>query len=369
MGSVLDVAFTKIVLHHRGPRLRDPKVRTNVVHHFLYVNGTDAAECVALHILFQQFIRVQLRAVRGQKENSDLCSMLIQPAPHRSGLVDGVTVGNQKYFSLRLSRQPQQTTKKIQKHPRRETLTENHESQPPPIGDGRDHVAAKALTGAKYHRRLSASSVGSSRLMVRTQPHLIQPMNLRLKLSRQFSNRWIFFLQPFPHRGRILFIRSAHRLLRGQTPGAQIASHRPHRNLQIKFSRQQLLHRFSGPQRKGQAQLVRTTADNVAHRRSCLMRCQSRNRRSSPPVCFQRPSSFPFHHPHPAAHCTASYPEDSSHLSLRKTFLNCLHDSSAKIFLSFRRQRASILVSHARHTNTLFSECHLYYAPISKGKL
>jgi hypothetical protein len=32
--------------------------------------------------------------------------------------------------------------------------------------------------------------------------------------------------------------------------------------------------------------------------------------------------------------------------------------------LSFRRQRASILVSHARHTNTLFSECHLYYAPI-----
>jgi IS5 family transposase len=34
-------------------------------------------------------------------------------------------------------------------------------------------------------------------------------MNLRLKLARQFSNRWIFFLQPFPHRGRILFIRSA----------------------------------------------------------------------------------------------------------------------------------------------------------------
>src|SRR6266481_298564 len=193
-------------------------------------------------------------------------------------------------------------------------------------------------------------------------------MNLRLKLSCLGSNRWIFFLQPFPHRRRILFVRSAHRLLRGQTPGPQIASYRPHRNLHLELSRQQLLHRFSGPQRKGQAQLVRATAENVAHRRSCLMRCQSRNRRSSPPVRFQRPSSFPFHHPHPAAHCTASYPEDSSHLSLRKTFLNCLHDSSAKIFLSFRRQRASILVSHARHTNTLFSECHLYYAPISNER-
>src|ERR1700758_3039206 len=190
-------------------------------------------------------------------------------------------------------------------------------------------------------------------------------MNLRLKLSCLCSNRWIFFLQPFPHRRRILFVRSSHRLLRGQAPGPQIASHRPHRNLHSKLSRQQLLYRFSCPQRKGQAQLVRATAENVAHGRGCLMRCQSRNRRSSSPLCFQRPVSFPFHHPHPAAHCTSSSPKDSSHLSLRKTFLNCLNDSPAKIFLSFRRQRASILVSHARHTNTLFSECHLYYAPIS----
>src|SRR5713226_773832 len=191
-------------------------------------------------------------------------------------------------------------------------------------------------------------------------------MNLRLKLSRQFPNRWIFFLQPFPYRGRILFIRAAHRLLWGQTPGAQIASHRPHRNLQIEFSRQQLLHRFSGPQRKGQAQLVWTTADNVPHRRGCLMWCQSRNRRPSATSCFQRPTSYAFHQPHPSAHRTSSYPEDSSHLSLRKTFLNCLNDSPPKVFLSFRRQRASILVSHARQTNTLFSDCHLYYAPISK---
>src|SRR5271170_4374539 len=190
-------------------------------------------------------------------------------------------------------------------------------------------------------------------------------MNLRLKLSCLCSNRWIFLLQPFPHRRRILFVRSAHRLLRGQTPGSQIASHRPHRNLHSELSRQQLLHRFSGPQRKRQAQLVRATTENVAHRRGCWMRCQPRNRRSSSPLCLQRPSSFPFHHPHPAAHCTASYPEDSSRLSLRKTFLNCRYDSPAKIFLSLRRQRASILVSHARHTITLFSKCHLYYAPIS----
>src|SRR3989442_13308919 len=193
-------------------------------------------------------------------------------------------------------------------------------------------------------------------------------MNLGLQLSRQFSNRWIFFLQPFPHCGRILFVRSSHRLLRGQTPGSQIASPRPHRNLQIEFSRQQILHRFPRPQCKGQVQLVRTTTDNVAHRRGCLMWCQSRNWRPSSTSRFQRSTSYAFHQPPPAAHRTSSYPENPSRLGLRKTFLNGLNGSPAKVFLSFRRQRASILFSHARHATTLPSECHLYYAPISNSK-
>src|SRR6202162_3952600 len=190
-------------------------------------------------------------------------------------------------------------------------------------------------------------------------------MNLALTLSRNFANRRLFFLQPFPYRSRILFVRSSHRLLRGQAPGSQIAPHRPHRNLHIEFSRQQLLHRFPGPQGKRQAQLVRTTADYVAHRRSCLMRRQSRNRRPSSTSCFQCPTSCAFHKPHPAAHRTSSDPENPSRLGLRKTFLNCLNDSPAKVFLGFPRQRASILFSHARHTNTLPVACHLYYAPIS----
>ena len=58
------MAFAKIVLHQLGPSLSDPKVRTNVVHHFLNVYGTDTAQGVRLHILVQQFIRIQFRAVR-----------------------------------------------------------------------------------------------------------------------------------------------------------------------------------------------------------------------------------------------------------------------------------------------------------------
>jgi len=77
-----------------------------------------------------------------------------------------VTIHNQKHLLPGLPRQAQQTAKKIQKHPRRKTLSENHEGQPSSIGDGRDHVAAKPLTRTKDHWRLPAPSVGSPNLMV-----------------------------------------------------------------------------------------------------------------------------------------------------------------------------------------------------------
>ena len=74
---------------------------------------------------------------------------------------------------------------------------------------------------------------------------------------------------------------------------------------------------------------------------------------------FQRPASYPLHHPHPAVHRTSSDSENSSRLTLRKTLLNGFNDSPAKVFLSFRRQRASILVSHA-DTLTHYSQTVIY---------
>src|SRR5713101_8557880 len=99
------------------------------------------------------------------------------------------------------------------------------------------------------------------------------------------------------------------------------------------------------------------------------MRCQSRNCRPSSTSCFQCPTSYAFQQPHPAAHRTASYPENPGRLGLRKTLLNSLDDSPAKIFLGFSWKRTSILFFHARNTTTLFRECHLYYAPISNDDI
>src|ERR1700730_5975856 len=70
--------------------------------------------------------------------------MLCQPSIHQPGLVCRLTI----HFPPGLPRQSQETTEEIHKHLCGEALTENHEGQPAPIGDRRDHVAPETLTGA-----------------------------------------------------------------------------------------------------------------------------------------------------------------------------------------------------------------------------
>ena len=359
------MAFAKEVPHQLRLGLRDSKIRADVAHHLPHVHRTDTAQSIGLHILVQQFIRIQFRTVGRQPENSNLPGMLRQPSIHRPRFVHRVAISNQKHSSPRFPRQSQEAAKKIQKHPRGEALTENHERQPAPISDRGDHVAPETLTSPQHNRRLPATSVGSPSLMVGTQSHLVQPMNLRLIPPRQPPNRGVFFLQPFPHGSRVLFVSSPHRFLRSQTPGPQITSHRPHRDFQIEFSGQQRLHRFSGPQGKGQAQLIGASAHNITHCRGCLMRRQPRNRRPPSTPCFQRPASGSFQQPHPPVHRAPRHSEDPRRFGLRKTLLNGFNDSPAKVFLSFARQRAGILFFHAPHTTTSPSICHLYYALIS----
>src|SRR5579872_5568126 len=137
------MAFTKVVLPQSGPSLSDVQVGAQVTHHLVDIWRTDAAEGVGLYILVQQLIRIQFRTVRGQAEYPDLFSALGEPAAHRSRLVHRMAI-------------------EIQKHPRREALTKNHEGHPPTIGNRRDHVAAKTLPCAEHDRGLPAASITAS---------------------------------------------------------------------------------------------------------------------------------------------------------------------------------------------------------------
>src|SRR2546422_285085 len=145
------MTFAKVVLHQLRSALGNAQIGADVAHQLLLVDGADAAERVGFHVLVQQFIGIQFRAVGRKPEELDARRVLCQPATHRRRLVHGVAIQNQKHFP---GDQTQQATQKIQKDRRGEALVKNHEGQSTAIGDCRDQVAAEALTGARHHGKV-----------------------------------------------------------------------------------------------------------------------------------------------------------------------------------------------------------------------
>jgi len=103
---------------------------------------------------------------------------------HQPGFVYRMTIHNQKYFPSGLPRQSHQAVKKIQKHPCRETLAKNHKGQPPPISDGRDRVAAKALTGAPSWAEFSRLQKQNRKLL-----ELVGEITFKLSMTKKTVER------------------------------------------------------------------------------------------------------------------------------------------------------------------------------------
>src|SRR5437899_13044975 len=359
------MTFAKVVLHQLRSALGNAQIGADVAHQLLLVDGADAAERVGFHVLVQQFIGIQFRAVGRKPEELDARRVLCQPATHRRRLVHGVAIQNQKHFP---GDQTQQATQKIQKDRRGEALVKNHEGQSTAIGEGRDQVAAEALTGARHHGRLAAASIGAAGLMVGAQPHLVAPVNLGLFSLGLRPDGRVFLLQPSPHGGRVLFVGAPHRLLWRQTPGPQIAPHRPDRHVHAEPSGQQLLHRFPRPQRERQTQLVRAPAQNQPHGGGCLRRSQARAGRPSATPGLQPRTPFSLPKAHPAVDRSSRHPEQPRGLGLCKALANRLHHKPAQSLLRLGRKRTRILSFHVPNDGPDSGTCQLFYAPISNGR-
>src|SRR3974377_1250593 len=99
----------------------------------------------------------------------------LEPARRLASLMGRVLVYNQDDLSANLSFQP---LKKSDKHPRIESLFEDHEIKPPPVGNRGNHIASEALARAMNHGRVTPPTPGAARLVGGSQPHLIAPMDL-----------------------------------------------------------------------------------------------------------------------------------------------------------------------------------------------
>lgn len=248
--------FSKIVFDPFRTSLGAPKVAPNIFQQLHFVPGAFSAHRIGLHILIEQFIRVQLGAITGQEKKTHPQSMLFHPSLRRGGQMNRMPIHNQKNFSFGMANQ---SAEKSCKNGGGEPLFKDHERQLTPIRDCRNHITPKSLPCPQNDWGLPASSPRSSCLMIRPHPHFVAPKDRRSFLFGTNTNGWIFLFQPLAHFCWVLLVSSAKRFLRRKTPLLKITPHRPNRQRYSKFSNDQLLHRFPSPQNKRHLELIGTS--------------------------------------------------------------------------------------------------------------
>lgn len=270
--------------------LRTPQAGADVAEHLLLGTWTPATLGGGFDVMVQKLIRIQLGAVTGQCEETNLVRPFRRPLSYFRRPMDGMAVENQEDRTRAV---PQQSTKKADEHLAVESLLEHHESQTPSVSERRDEIASESLASSRNDRRLAAFAVTGAGLMVTPQAHLVAPVDFRPHCSGFSANRRILLLKPTLNGPRNLLVGPSQRFLRREAPLLQITSDRPHRDAQTEPLGQQLADRFSGPQGKGKSKLIGAAVADQPHRRGRLPSCQSAAAWPTTWLRSQRPFAAP----------------------------------------------------------------------------
>ena len=127
-----------------GFALGSADVASDDAAHVPAVDGSLAADGVGLHVLVEELVRVQLRALGREKERLGLRRVSFEPALRPRGLVDRVPVDDEDFSSC----VSYQASEELREYGRVELLLEEHEDELLPVRDRGDHVAPKALACA-----------------------------------------------------------------------------------------------------------------------------------------------------------------------------------------------------------------------------
>jgi len=118
--------FLKVASDNLRLSLSAPQVRPDLAHHFALVLRALAANRIGLHILVEQFIRIQLWTVSRQKDHPHGLAMGFEPLLHFSGTVNRMTIYNEVHVPPTVFHKP---LEKLDHHRTGEPLFEHHECQ------------------------------------------------------------------------------------------------------------------------------------------------------------------------------------------------------------------------------------------------
>ena len=138
----MDMLFHKVPTNNLWSALSTPEIASDIFQHLCFILGPAFAHRVALHILIEEFIRIQFGAVSRQEEHLDRIDVGKKPARDFSGPVYWMPVRDQENSTTSIVLD--QSSKELDKHVGGELFFKDHKIQMALVGNGRYHVAAEA---------------------------------------------------------------------------------------------------------------------------------------------------------------------------------------------------------------------------------
>src|SRR3989337_1027590 len=207
----------KITADHIGVALATTEEAPHGRNQFRRGFGTSTADGVALHVLVEHLIGIEVGAVAGPAAQVDPPGVCAHPSRDACGPVNRMAVDDQENLPRNLA---DQSFEEVQEHPILEPLAEDHEVHSPPVGDGGDHSAPDPLPRPREARRLPPAPVGPSRHMVGTHPQLVSPVNLGSLPLCPRPDRRVLLVQPPAHPLRVPLKGKDAPASAGETPTA-----------------------------------------------------------------------------------------------------------------------------------------------------
>ena len=336
----------KIISDNLRSALSTSQIRANLLQHLRLIVGTLPTHRIGLDVLIKKFVRIQLRTVPRQVEQSELLAVPMDPAFDPFGTMHRMTIHNQKDFPPVLFDQP---PKKVDHHRCGESRLENHKGQSAPVGDRRDHIAAKPLTGSWNNRRLPLETITASGLMIGTHPHFVAPVDVGAFAVGLLTDCRIVVFQPVLDGFGVLLVSATKWFLRRKAPAFQIPTHRPNRNRKAVSFFHQLAYCVARPQGEGKFQLIGTSVGNQADKCSCLMTGQTRPMFGAALVGLQSSVATFSVRLEPIVNRCSSHAKDVTSLDLRHVlFENRMNHSVPQFLLRWRRKLSAIVCLHKR---------------------
>jgi hypothetical protein len=111
-------------------------------HHFLLITGSMSTYRIALYILIQILMGIQIRTVIRKIKDLNAILILFEPLLHFACYMNRMLINNQKHIPRDLTGQSPQ---KLHKHLGLKPMLEDHEVQLSTIRNGRNHITSKLL--------------------------------------------------------------------------------------------------------------------------------------------------------------------------------------------------------------------------------